>query len=238
MIDHSVMHRVEAVTVRSQLVAQIREDILRGQIRPGQRLVERNLAATTGTSQATVREALQTLEHEGLVTKKTNSATFVTELSAERLREIVSVRAQLEPYALVLASRRLRDKDIAELEHLVQSLRDHAQHQDLYRCSREDFDFHQRLWQRSGNETLQRVLVQICTSYFAYSSLLPGLSDDELDRRFGSHQTVHERWRKGLEERFEKHRQLLDAVLSRDPAQIRAEAKRHILEGWRWIVEE
>src|SRR5262245_56782544 len=116
--------RVEAVTMRSQLVAHLREAILRGQIRPGQRLVERSLAETTGTSQATVREALQVLEHEGLVTKKTNAATFVTDLSAERLREVVSVRVQLEPYALELASRRLTGPDIAELERLVQSLRE------------------------------------------------------------------------------------------------------------------
>ena len=211
---------------------------MRGQLRPGQRLVERNLAERTNTSQATVREALQILEHEGLVSKKTNAATFVIELSVERLREAVSVRLQLEPYALCLASGNLRPADVQDLESLAQSLREHAHHQDLYRCSREDFDFHRRLWERSGNETLSRILNQICTSYFAYTSLLPGLSDEELDRRFGSHKTVHDRWRQGLEERYEKHRQLLDAVLARDEEVIRRETKLHILGGWRWILED
>src|SRR3989442_1614602 len=63
MIDHQMIDqpelcisKVEAVTIRSQLVARMREAILRGGLRPGQRLVERNLAETTGTSQATVRE--------------------------------------------------------------------------------------------------------------------------------------------------------------------------------------
>src|SRR6266567_1078231 len=245
MIDHQMIDqpelcisKVEAVTIRSQLVARMREAILRGGLRPGQRLVERNLAETTGTSQATVREALQVLEHEGLITKKTNSATFVTELSVERLREVVNVRLQLEPYALWLASRNLRPADARDLENLAQSLKEHAQHQDLYRCSREDFDFHRRLWERSGNETLTRILTQICNSYFAYSSLLPGLSDKELDERFGSHEMVHNRWRQGLEERYEKHRQLLDAVLGRDEKQIRQETRRHILGGWRWILED
>jgi len=230
--------RVEAVTMRSQLVAHIREAILRGQLRPGQRLVERSLAATTGTSQATVREALQVLEHEGLVTKKTNAATFVTDLSIERLREVMNVRLQLEPYALQLARCNLRPEDRRDLEQLAHSLRDHARHQDLYRCSREDFEFHRRLWERSGNTTLTRILTQICTAYFAYSSLLPGLSNEELDARFGSHQLVQQRWRKGLEERYEKHRQLLDAVLGGDAKRIREETRRHILEGWRWIVED
>ena len=119
MIDHlmtgqtSVLNlaKVQAVTVRDQLVHQLREAILRGSLRPGQRLVERNLAESTGTSQSSVREALQLLEAEGLVTKTTNTATFVTELPADRLREHINVRLQLEPYALVLASKRLDEND-------------------------------------------------------------------------------------------------------------------------------
>jgi DNA-binding GntR family transcriptional regulator len=246
MIDHHMnaqastfnLGKVRAVTLRDQLVNQLREAILRGSLRPGQRLVERSLAESTGTSQSSVREALQLLEVEGLVTKTTNTATFVTELPADRLREHINVRLQLEPYALVLASSRLSENDVELLEALVASLREHALHQDLYRCSREDFDFHRRLWMKSGNETLTKMLVQIGTVYFAYTSLLPGLSDEELDKRFGSHVKVAERWRAGLEDRYEKHRQLLDAVLSREPERIRQEARRHVLDGWRWILED
>src|SRR2546422_5113625 len=124
------LKKIEPITVRNQLTSHLREAILRGQLRPGQRLVERAIAESTGTSQATVREALQVLEHEGLVTKKTNSATFVTELSVERLREVVNVRLQLEPYALWLASRNLRPEDARDLETLAESLKEHAQHLD------------------------------------------------------------------------------------------------------------
>lgn len=232
------LQKVAAVTVSTQLASQIREAILRGQLRPGQRLVERSLAQTTGTSQASVREALQVLEQEGLVVKKTNTATYVTELSAARLREILSVRMQLEPHAAWLASRQLSEADLEALSALVESIGQHAQHQDLYLCSREDFLFHQRIWQCSGNETLSRLLTQICTSYFAYSSILPGLSDDELDERFGSHETVVQRWRAGLRERYEKHRQLLDVLTSGDRGRIEAEFRKHMIEGWLWLFEE
>jgi DNA-binding GntR family transcriptional regulator len=227
--------RVAAVTIRNQLATQIREAILRGQIRPGQRLVERSLAQTTGTSQASVREALQVLEQEGLVHKKTNTATYVTELSVTRLREILSVRMQLEPHAAWLASRRLTPTDKVSLTNLVESLGQHALDQDLYICSREDFNFHRRIWECSGNETLTRILTQICTSYFAYTSLLPGLSDEELDQRFGSHETVERRWRAGLTERYERHRQLLDVLLTRDRRRIEAEFRKHMLEAWLWL---
>jgi DNA-binding GntR family transcriptional regulator len=230
--------KIAAVTVSNQLTLQLREAILRGRLRPGQRIVERSIAQTTGTSQASVREALQVLELEGLVNKKTNTATFVTELSAGRLREILSVRMQLEPHAAWLASRRLSADDVDALAELVESLGRHAQHQDLYVCSREDFNFHQRIWMCSGNETLSRLLTQICTSYFAYTTILPGLSDEELDERFGSHETVVQRWRDGLRARYEKHRQLLETLIGGDRRRIEAEFRKHMIEGWLWLFEE
>ena len=104
MIDHPMsaqasplsLGKVQAVTIRNQFVDHIREAILQGRLRPGQRLVERSLAESTGTSQSSVREALQLPEAEGLVTKTTNTI-FVTELSAVRLPEHINVRLQLEP---------------------------------------------------------------------------------------------------------------------------------------------
>ncbi len=233
-----LLKKVSPVTVRDQLTTHLREAVLRGQLRPGQRLVERAIAESTGTSQTSVREALQVLEHEGLVTKKTNAASFVTELSAARLREILSVRLQLEPYAVLLASRRLSRADEDTLGALVESIRQHAIHQDLYTCSREDFEFHRRLWEASGNELLARILTQICTGYFAYTSLLPGLSDEELDKRFGSHKSLQQRWRAGLTTRYEQHRQLLDVVLSADRRAIEAAVRKHIRDGWLWLIED
>lgn len=230
--------KVAPLTVGTRVALQVREIILRGQLRPGQRLVERAVAEATGTSQASVREALQVLEQEGLVYKKTNTATYVTELSADRLREILSVRMQLEPYAAWLASRRLTTEDVKALTSLVESLKQHAHDDDLYVCSREDFLFHQRIWLCSGNETLSKLLTQICTSYFAYSSILPGLSDDELDKRFGSHDTVVQRWRDGLSERYERHRQLLETLLSANRSRIEVEFRKHAIEAWQWLFDK
>jgi DNA-binding GntR family transcriptional regulator len=232
------LKKVAPVTLRDQLAANLREAILRGQLRPGQRLVERAIAESTDTSQASVREALQVLEQEGLVTKKTNAATYVTDLSAGRLREILSVRLQLEPYAAWLASRRMTAADAGILRELVESLRRHAVRQDLYACSCMDFEFHRRLWTASGNELLARILTQICTSYFAYTSLLPTLAPEELDERFGGRELVERSWRSGLTNRYEQHRQLLDIVLTKGRKAIEAGVQKHILDGWRWLFED
>ena len=67
------------VPLRSHVAASIREAILRGNLKPGQRLVERKLAAELGVSQIAVREALPELEHEGLLTRTPNVGAHVTE---------------------------------------------------------------------------------------------------------------------------------------------------------------
>ena len=68
---------------RSAQVADfLRDSILSGKLKPGDRVVERTLAKSLGVGQTTVREALQVLEHEGLIYKKANTASFVTQFSA------------------------------------------------------------------------------------------------------------------------------------------------------------
>ena len=83
---------------RHQVAEKIRESILDGSLVPGERLVERKLAETLGTSQSAIREALIQLELEGHVSKKPNSATFVTHFSQRELENTISVRRALEGF--------------------------------------------------------------------------------------------------------------------------------------------
>ena len=87
----------QQASLPAQVADFLRGTILSGKLRPGERVVERELANSLGVAQGTVREALKILEHEGLIAKKANTASFVTEFSLERIREIVGVRVLLEP---------------------------------------------------------------------------------------------------------------------------------------------
>lgn len=228
---------VKPITLSSQITSQIREAILRGKLKPGQRLVERELAKATGASQVTIREALQPLQHEGLVIKKTNAASFVMELSRERLREILDVRLLLEPHAVGLASERLTPERMIELRERIDRLRRHASAHDLYQCSRDDFEFHRTLWECCGNETLTRTLTAICTSYFAYTSILPGLSKADLEGRIGPYEVFRAHWLAGVEKRFDAHQELLEVVAAGNRENVEEEVRRHIRAGWNWLLE-
>jgi DNA-binding GntR family transcriptional regulator len=180
----------QQTSLRVQVADFLRDAILSGNLKPGERVVERTLAKSLGVGQATVREALQVLEHEGLIFKKVNSASFVTQLPAERIAEIVDIRLELEPKAFALAQRRRTSADLDELKNLVSSIEQGVEKNDYYQTSRSDLAFHQKVWSIAGNQTLERILSQLCTPLFAYLMVFLSSSGSPLKERVKSHEIL------------------------------------------------
>jgi DNA-binding GntR family transcriptional regulator len=104
-----------ARSLTTELAFRIQEDILRGVLRPGERLYQEQLSERYGVSRTPLREAIQRLEAQGLVQKLTSRAVVVRRLTAVELGEIYAVRAELEAYA---AARAAEHMDAATLIHL------------------------------------------------------------------------------------------------------------------------
>ena len=180
----------QQTSLRVQVADFLRDSILAGRLKPGERVVERTLAKSMGVGQSTVREALQVLEHEGLIFKKANTGSFVTQLSAERVAEITEIRLDLEPKAFVLAHRRMTPAHVEELQNLVNRIEEGAAHNDYYKVSRNDFAFHQKVWNIGGNQTLERILTQLFTPLFAYLLIFLSTNNSPLKGRVKSHQIL------------------------------------------------
>ena len=148
---------------RHQVAEKIRESILDGSLIPGERLVERKLAETLGTSQSAIREALIQLELEGHVSKKPNSATFVTHFSQRELENTISVRRALEGFAVEEAARQSTPADIQRLEELFQQSQAAARAREFQKYIRGDLSWHIAMWESTHNdclvESLRRVVV-------------------------------------------------------------------------------
>lgn len=109
-----------AVPALSEHIAlAIEEAILLGKLKPGERIVEADVAAEMGTSNGPVREALYQLEDLGLVASIPRRGAFVTQLTSRLVGEVYSVRALLEVAALRLTVHRLRDSDVERFEDAI-----------------------------------------------------------------------------------------------------------------------
>ena len=191
-------------TSRVETVAgQIRQRIFEGRLPPGSPLRELVIAREFAVSQATVREALQRLEHSGLVTRTTNVGSAVTRLSPEDLRERVELRAMLEVHAAQLAAPRMQDEAYAELERRLRIMEEAVAANSYYEAAQADLNFHRHIWQCGGNRTLCRHLELITVPLIAFVSILRSRGLQRLI-------TV-----------VEAHQPLIDALRSRDPQVIR-----------------
>ena len=156
---------------RHLVAERIRESILDGSLQPGERLVERKLADTLGVSQSAIREALIQLELEGHVTKKPNSATYVTHLSQRELENTIVVRRALEAFAVEEAARHATPADLARLEELYALASAAAQSRESQKYIRRDLDWHISVWESTHNECLVECLRRIVVPLFGFSAI-------------------------------------------------------------------
>jgi len=108
-------------TVQEVVVETLRQAILDGRLKPGERLLQDDIAARYGVSRIPVREAFRTLAAEGLVTFHQRRGAIVTELRRADVEEILSIRAVLEGMAVRAAAERVTPE---ELECIRRSLED------------------------------------------------------------------------------------------------------------------
>lgn len=145
-----------ARSLADQVYEYLRTEIVSGRLTPGARVVELDVASTMGTSQGPVREALQRLEREGLVEKRSHSATFVTSVSIDEMYELFSIRSVIEGFAIRRTVERITPEQCDQLEQLIEAMRIAGQNDDMLTLTGHDLQFHRLLCQWSGSGTLQR----------------------------------------------------------------------------------
>jgi DNA-binding GntR family transcriptional regulator len=156
----------------------LRDAILTGDLAPGSRVVELEIAATMGTSQGPVREALQRLAREGLVTRHARTSTLVTRVSTEEMHEVFETRALIETFAVRRLARTITPEQLHEAGAALERMKDAAARDDLLEMAKWDRVFHRGFCAWAGREALlgaweplftqvQRFIVQHHRPYYA-----------------------------------------------------------------------
>ncbi len=135
------MSTVSRTVLREQVKDILLQRIVRGELKPGERLVETRIAQELGTSQAPVREALRDLELLRLVESQPFRGARVREFGDDDLVEVYPVRAALEEVAARFAAEKI-DGDVALLEVEVEGMRSAARADDIQALVDHDFAFH------------------------------------------------------------------------------------------------
>lgn len=149
------LHAPLSRTLSDQVADQLRSAILGGRLKPGQRLVEQEIAEEMQLSRGPVRDALRILETEHLVVRTPHRGTFVTWLTRQDVDEIYSFREILELLALRYALKRVTESQLDELEQLVNVMADQARSEySQFDATDLDLQFHHMLCRISGHGRL------------------------------------------------------------------------------------
>jgi len=109
--------------IRDRVVEALRDAIVTGRLKPGERIRERDLVRSLGISRSPLREAIRTLESEGLITSVRHRGAWVTDLSARDLRETIDVRIMLETFAARHTLERLDEETLGAMERQLAAAR-------------------------------------------------------------------------------------------------------------------
>jgi DNA-binding GntR family transcriptional regulator len=135
----------------------LRTAILAGELSPGTRVVESDLARKLGVSQAPVRDAVKRLAHETLVTAIPRRGHYVTEISAEQADQARQLRRVLEEFAARHAAERRAEGYEDQLRKTIEGMREAAEADDSIAFRDSDMAFHRLVAEASGNDFLPRI---------------------------------------------------------------------------------
>lgn len=193
--------QIEHRTIRSSVTDRLRALILNRKLKPGERLMQDELAAQLGVSRTPIREALHQLAAEGLVTFSPYRGAYVPKPTVTDLEAIYSVRIALEGYAGYLAAQYITDEEVEQLEAVLRQMEDRLAQRDLQKLMELNRRFNTTLFAASRQPRLSDLAVEYMHMADAYRRL--HLSVENL-----ATQVIAE------------HRDMLNALRQHDPLKV------------------
>lgn len=209
-MDHDLkVNMNEYLPLRDVVFNTLRQAILKGELTPGERLMEIQLAERLGVSRTPIREAIRKLELEGLVLMIPRKGAEVAKISEKSLRDVLEVRRSLEELAIELACQRMNEDELMQLEEAQKDFRKAVESKDVMKIAETDEHYHDVIYFGTGNSRLVQILNNLREQMYRYR--LEYIKDE--DKR----QVL-----------LVEHDNILKAVRSRHVAEAKAAIREHI----------
>ncbi len=199
----------EYLPLRDVVFNTLREAILKGDLEPGERLMEIALANRLGVSRTPIREAIRKLELEGLVVMIPRKGAQVASITKKDLQDVLEVRSSLEVLATELACERIDENQLASLQDALKHFEEVLGNSDVSVIARADVAFHDVIFEATNNARLVQILNNLREQMYRYR--LEYLKD------FSSHGRL-----------LEEHKRLVEAIAGRDKQKAVDIIKAHI----------
>jgi DNA-binding GntR family transcriptional regulator len=196
----------------------LKQAIIRGDLAPGDRIVETQVAEALDISRTPVREAIHKLEREGLLKKLPKGGFTVMSLSREDIEETFGIRSVLESYAARLAALKHHDDELKPLEEKIKEFKTCLQKGDTDALPKINTEFHNLLYALSRSPKLVRMINDLRDQIFRFRKIL--LKIDHMP-----------------EASNEDHRKMLAAIRKRDVTKVEELVRQHISKGRKTVLK-
>lgn len=157
-IDFEKLNLHEYKPLREIVFESIREAIIDGKLKPGERVMEVQLAEKLGVSRTPVREAIRKLELEGLLVMVPRKGAYVADVSLKDIVNVLEVRASLEGLAASLAAIRITEEELELLREKSSEFRNCVENNDVKGMIEKDSEFHDIILNAAKNNKLMGII--------------------------------------------------------------------------------
>lgn len=192
-ISQLLIHNKEqVVTTKLEIVYNVlRENIISGNLEPGTKLVIKRIAQELGVSEIPVREAIRSLEAQGLVTMTPHSGAQVAKLNAEDVEEIMEIRSILEGYAARTAIPHVTNEVVEQLRKCIEEMQKCVDEGDFVEFGVLNRKFHQIIYKLTPNKRLYKMINDLLNEFERTRSVF-GLSKKRSEDSIREHKAILE----------------------------------------------
>lgn len=209
MVDDLELNMNAYLPLRDVVFNTLREAILKGELKPGERLMELKLADKMGVSRTPIREAIRMLEQEGLAVTVPRRGAEVAKMTEKDMKDVLEIRAALDELAVELACDCIDESGLDNLYVAQEAFEEAIRTADVKKIAQADVEFHDAIYKATGNEKLMILLNNLREQMYRYR--VEYLKDDS------SYPTL-----------IEEHKQLVNGIKNKEKELVHTVMKNHV----------
>ena len=209
MTDNLELNMDAYLPLRDVVFHTLREAILKGELKPGERLMELQLASKLGVSRTPIREAIRMLEQEGLAVTIPRKGAEVAKMTEKDMEDVLQVREALDELAATIACEQMTTEQLDALRNTMREFEEFTKTSNGKKIAEADVEFHDIIYQATGNPKLVNMLNNLREQMYRYR--IEYLKDE-----------------KNYPMLIQEHSEIVEGLMAKDKAKVSAAMHRHV----------